>query len=381
MLHIAVYGNSKWSLLMKSLLENEYSNMVIAQGGEGICVDCLVNLEAKGTNSDAAAIAEIDIAQFAARYASGELAVIVIPKEYYIQQNMIVLSLLRAGVDVENIYSGTRLYEGIAQNEEAIGYLVTPLLQDSYLSYLEFHVADHCNLNCKFCTHYSPLVKEPVFTNYEKFEAGIRQLKKYVTDIGIIRILGGEPLLNPELPRFIRLARELYPASIIDVVTNGLLVEKISEELIDTMKECIAFFHISLYKPMENRIDGVKNFLYEKKIAYTLSPLNDVFMKTQTLERQENEDFFYGCFQATCTCLQDGKLAPCYAPYTTKYFNEAFDTEIPEGEGVDLFDPELNLPLLKAQMLIPMERCRYCCRGEAFPWQTVGKNSELNDWV
>lgn len=375
MLHIAVYGDSKWSILMKELLENEYSNMVIANGGEGLAVDYLVSLSPNGTEN------QISVADFAGRYLAGELVAIIIPKEYYIQQNSIILALLRNGVEIDGIYSGIRLSDKVRNNPDAIAALITPYLEDSYLSYLEFHVADHCNLNCKFCTHYSPLVKEPVFTDYAEFERGIRQLKKYVYDIGVIRILGGEPLLNPELDKFIRLVRSLYPAAIIDVVTNGLLVEKISEELIETMRECVAFFHISLYKPMQDKIKQVEKFLYEKGIAYSLSPLNSVFFKTQTLERQEEEDFFYSCFQATCTCLQDGKLAPCYAPFTTKYFNHEFHQNIPTDEGVDLFDTELNLPLLKAQMLIPMERCHYCYNGVPHEWSVVGRNSRLEDWV
>ena len=375
MLHIAVYGDSKWSILMKELLENEYSNMVIANGGEGLAVDYLVSLSPNDTEN------QISVADFAGRYLAGELVAIIIPKEYYIQQNGIILALLRNGVEIDGIYSGIRLSDKVRNNPDAIAALITPYLEDSYLSYLEFHVADHCNLNCKFCTHYSPLVKEPVFTDYAEFERGIRQLKKYVYDIGVIRILGGEPLLNPELYKFIRLVRSLYPAAIIDVVTNGLLVEKISDELIETMRECVAFFHISLYKPMQDKIKQVEKFLYEKGIAYSLSPLNSVFFKTQTLERQEEEDFFYSCFQATCTCLQDGKLAPCYAPFTTKYFNSEFHQNIPTDEGVDLFNPMLNLPLLKAKMLIPMERCHYCYNGTPYEWSVVGRNSCLEDWV
>ena len=375
MLRIAVYGDSKWSALMKELLEKEYSNMVTANGGEGLAVDCYVSMLPNDAEN------EISIVEFAEKYSAGELVAIVIPKEYYIQQNSVVLALLRNGVGVDDIYCGIRLDDKIKENPDAIAVLVTPLLSDPYLPYLEFHVADHCNLNCKYCTHYSPLVQEPVFTDYNEFEKGIRQLKNYIYDIGVIRILGGEPLLNSELSRFIRLVRSLYPASIIDVVTNGLLVEKISDELINTMRESVAFFHISLYQPMEERISQVKKFLYEKGIAYSLSPLNSVFYKTQTLDRQEDEDFFYTCFQATCTCLQDGKLAPCYAPFTTKYFNQAFGTDLPVGEGVDLFDPELSLPLLKAKILLPLERCHYCYIGEPQPWQVLGKSSKIEDWI
>lgn len=44
MLHIAVFGNSKWSFLMKDILENEYSELFNKDGGEGILVDAFVVL-------------------------------------------------------------------------------------------------------------------------------------------------------------------------------------------------------------------------------------------------------------------------------------------------------------------------------------------------
>lgn len=375
MLHIAVYGNSKWSLLMKDILEHEYSGLFMEDGGEGLMVDALVVLGSPQNDG------EISLQEFVTRYVSGQLISIVIPKEYYIRHNNLVLALLRNGINVNDIYSGSRLSEQVRTNPELVASLITPILSDPYLSYLEYHVADHCNLNCKYCTHYSPLVPEPVFADYNRFASDLRQLKHYIPDIGIIRILGGEPLLNPELGRFIALTRKLYPASIITVVTNGLLIQKMDAELIETMKKNMAFIHISFYPPLQERIQEIKRFLYEKEIPYTITEMTTEFNKTQTLIPHTDEDFFYSCFQASCTCLQDGKLAPCYAPFTSKYFNAAFAQELPLDEGIDLYDDTMTLTRLKTELLLPMQRCFYCVAGQSCPWEVVGKNSVLEDWV
>lgn len=360
---------------MKDILEKEYSELLMLDSREAISVDAFT------VSSTPQAENEISISEFGHYYASQELTAIVIPKEYYIQQNELVLALLRAGVNVQDIYDGIRLDEQLRNRPDAVASLITPILSDPYLSYLEFHVADHCNLNCKYCTHYSPLVPEPVFTDYDRFSADLRQLKKYILDIGVIRILGGEPLLNPQLGSFIELARKTYPYSIITVVTNGLLIDRMNAALIEVMKENMAFFHISYYPPMQKNINKVQRFLYEQQIPYTMTPMITEFNKTQTLSPQPNEDFFYSCFQASCTCLHDGKLAPCYAPFTTKYFNAAFCQELPVDEGIDLYEDSLNTPLLKASLLLPMQRCQYCIAGSAQPWAIIGKHSSLNDWV
>lgn len=375
MLHIAVFGNSKWSLLMKDILEKEYSDLFIQDGGEGFCVDAMVVMGAAQNEG------EITVLEFAKRYARGELIAIVIPKEYYIQHNNLVLALLRNGVDINDIYEGLRLNDQVRVHPDLVAALITPILSDPYLAYLEFHVADHCNLNCKYCTHYSPLVKEPVFSDYERFASDLQQLKKYIPDIGIIRILGGEPLLNPNLGKFITLTRKLYPASIITVVTNGLLIKQMSSDLIKLMKEKMAFIHISLYPPLGEKIQEIKQFLYEREIPYTITEMNTEFSKTQTITPHSDENLFYSCFQASCNCLQDGKLAPCYAPFTTKYFNEAFSQELPIDEGVDLYDDTLTLADLKTRLLLPMQRCFYCVPGKFCPWEIVGKHSVLEDWV
>lgn len=59
------------------------------------------------------------------------------------------------------------------------------------LRYLEFHVADHCNLNCDNCSHFSPMVKGEVFSDYEIVKTDLLRLKELVDNIGIIRIMGG----------------------------------------------------------------------------------------------------------------------------------------------------------------------------------------------
>lgn len=375
MIHVAVFGNSKWSVLMKETLENEYSDIFEQDSGERIKVDSFVVL------GEVQSSMEISVSEFGGKYMAGELAAIIIPKEYYIQQNELVLALLKAGVDVQDIYDGIRLNPQIRNQPEAVAGLITPMLQDPYLSYLEYHVADHCNLNCKYCTHYSPLVPQPVYTEYEGFAADLRQLKKYIADIGVIRILGGEPLLNPELGRFIELTRKLYPVSIITVVTNGMLLDRLEPSLIEIMKKNKAFFHISFYPPLQDKVQEIKKFLYEQEIPYTITSMITEFNKTQIAAPRTDEDFFYSCFQASCTCLHEGKAAPCYAPFTTKYFNAAFGQELPVDEGIDLYDEALTAPVLKAKLLIPMKRCSYCIQGKPCPWEIIGKHSILEDWV
>lgn len=376
MINVVVYGNLKWSVYMKELLEGEYSSFLKDNGSEEVCVKSFV----VDSNPDKSK-SEISLDEFAKMYNAGDASAIVIPKEYYLQYNALIQKIVKLQVNVNDIYNGCRLNSKTGKPYGGINTLITSYLQDSYLSYLEYHVADHCNLNCKYCTHYSPLVKEPVFTDFEKWKKDLSRLKMYIDDIGIIRILGGEPLLNKELPEYIEYTRKLYPSAIIYIVTNGMLLDRLSEDLISTMKRNMAFFHISYYPPLENRIDAIKKNLVDKDIAFAITPMIQKFNKTQLLNAEADEDFFYDCFQATCTCVHDGKIAPCYAPFTTKYFNDAFDKKLPVDEGINLFNEENTLEDIKLNLLYPLERCKYCQEGNLYNWEVVGKNSKLEDWV
>lgn len=89
----------------------------------------------------------------------------------------------------------------------------------------EIHGADHCNLNCSGCTHYSPLAKEE-FCDPVKLRESLTYLKKFASHFSMINILGGEPLLNPGIAEIFEIIRENFPHNRINVVSNGILLTK-----------------------------------------------------------------------------------------------------------------------------------------------------------
>ena len=82
----------------------------------------------------------------------------------------------------------------------------------SQLEYLEVHAAHHCNLNCKGCGHYSNIIA-PELPSLSEFERDTFRLSKRINHIQKIRLLGGEPLLNPELPQMVQIMNDAFPNS------------------------------------------------------------------------------------------------------------------------------------------------------------------------
>jgi uncharacterized radical SAM superfamily Fe-S cluster-containing enzyme len=89
----------------------------------------------------------------------------------------------------------------------------------------EIHVCEHCNLNCKGCGHFSPLAKKH-FLDPAVFERDCRQLSKLSNRrVELIDLMGGEPLLHPQITKIFEIAR-MYFDDTIQLVTNGILLEK-----------------------------------------------------------------------------------------------------------------------------------------------------------
>lgn len=103
------------------------------------------------------------------------------------------------------------------------------------LPYLEFHLTDHCNLNCKGCAHYSPMASDHYADLYQ-LEKDLQRLAQLFRNIRLIRLMGGEPLLHPDVDRFIRTTRSAFPKSRIGIVTNGILLPQASQAFWDACR-------------------------------------------------------------------------------------------------------------------------------------------------
>lgn len=385
MINVAIYGTNNASLYLNQLIDEIYNRYVDSIKGEALQVVCFIDfLEADSDDlSDTNAIT-VNCEEFVKLYKMNVVEAVMIPTINHMGFHFIITELLRMGVRIEDIYYASREYfsKDIFSISEAESLFI-PYLNSKYIPYLEYHVADHCNLNCKACEHYSPLVKEPHFTNYEKFSRDLDRLSEFITDIGHIRILGGEPLLNPELHKYVGLTRKKYPYALIIIVTNGLLIKQMPVELIDAIRENDVYIHISWYRPLKEKQESILEFLTSKGLQYTNNMgFSDIFTVKQGLEGNTDKDrVFFRCFQSHCNNLYEGKIAACFLPFVTKYFNDTFNKELPVDESMDLYDKNLTTERLKRFLLTSMERCKFCKEPKEIPWELAQKKPVLNDWI
>ena len=378
---VAVYGTGTSSVTLKNLIHNVYNPARERCGKEGLKVISFVVEQMEPGRSEIGGYPVIDLLQFKSFCRMHLIDAMVLTREDFYGQTLLISRFIKSGIDIDYVYLANRIDWNILADENTASFIES-YWEAKYLPYLEFHIADHCNLNCKACEHYAGLVKAPHFPDFDQFSKDMHRLHELIDDIGVIRILGGEPLLNPEVERYIRLSREMYPIAEIFVVTNGLILKSMPESFFETMREARAGISVSLYPPMRDKLQDLYYFLLEQKIPFGISHMYDEFTIKQTLHRHDHpQEIFLNCFQAHCHNLYEGKIAACFLPFTTKYFNQYFQKDLPEDGAIDLHDPSLTTSILHKSLLFPFERCRYCKPPVSVPWKQISNPSVLSDWV
>ena len=96
-------------------------------------------------------------------------------------------------------------------------------------SVVQIFLARHCNLRCARCNTASPHLT-PELAEFDSFKADVDALAKVMT-VGELRFIGGEPLLNPDLMRFLKYADASPLSRTVALVTNGVLLHKAPPEM------------------------------------------------------------------------------------------------------------------------------------------------------
>lgn len=200
------------------------------------------------------------------------------------------------------------------------------------LPFAETMATQACNLSCQGCTNYSDLP----FNGHVTWAQARSWIEPWLEriDISDFGIIGGEPLLNPEIESWFYGCRELMPDSQLRFTTNGLLIKSVADllkifddignivfkitvhvespELEDTVQE---IFSARAWQPVnEHGIDrwalsnGVR-FQVNRPQQFLLTYKNNY--ENMMPHLSDPERAFDLCIQKTCPLLWNGRLYKC----------------------------------------------------------------------
>jgi len=201
------------------------------------------------------------------------------------------------------------------------------------LPFLETMITQVCNLACVGCTNYSDLSHK----GYVTWKDGKEQLEKWleIVDIPDFGIMGGEPLINPQVDEWLIGVRDLMPNAQIRFTTNGLLMHK-HTDIIKLMHELgNVVFKITVHTPddeiLKSTIDDIfNNFQWTEVTEYGIKrwktsnnlrlQINYPTQFLKTFKGNYNNmlpfdsipsESFNDCIQQTCPLLYNGKIYKC----------------------------------------------------------------------
>jgi cyclic pyranopterin phosphate synthase len=104
---------------------------------------------------------------------------------------------------------------------------------------LRVSVTDRCNFRCQYCMPADglPWLQRTELLTFEEIERVVRTL----VPLGVrsVRLTGGEPLVRRELPKLITMLSAIDGLEDLSLTTNGYLLERMADELVDAGLERI----------------------------------------------------------------------------------------------------------------------------------------------
>ena len=251
------------------------------------------------------------------------------------------------------------------------------------LYYLEYHLTDHCNLNCKGCGHFCNL-SDPSFADLGRYTSDIRRLAQVFSNIRTVRLLGGEPLLHSNPIGFIEETHASFPRTSIWFVTNGILLTKASAQFWETCRNANVVIHITGYPPFEKLVPRWQALCRKEGLTVCIDERREFFAHMNFDGDSDKTEAFRFCRATTnCPYLRNGRIYLCAMTAHIELFNKKYNTQIIGDAGIDLFDPNVSARKIMKYLNTPIDTCRWCATQlRYFPWSTHKKNElvQQSDW-
>lgn len=251
--------------------------------------------------------------------------------------------------------------------------------------HIEFNLTDYCNLNCKGCSHYSPLATE----DYEPL-SGLGESMRLISEarnshlISEVYLIGGETLLYPGLKEAMEMARRYFPRAKISIFTNGLLIPRMDREFWDICRRTGCVIALTRY-PVKFDYGRVEALCRENGVEVEVfgdrGKEGTFFrMPLDPAKRQNRWLTHFRCISFGCITVERGRIFPCSQSACVGHLNRRFGTDFRHQAGDFIPVSELK----DARQLLrlrnrPVPFCGYCRPIEPTPYSSSRRS--LSEWV
>ena len=246
---------------------------------------------------------------------------------------------------------------------------------------LEVNVVDHCNLNCRSCDHLAPVCKENYY-DLEELERNYKTFDENTNgeEINKVTLFGGEPLLHPGIDSIIKTTRSTLNVRTFGMITNGLLLDTLTDETLELFVDnglelVISDYHV---KDLSRDLERLVSY----GISYNVLDIDD-FMKFRLDRESYKKRYDDYCMRVThgCVCLSHGKIYHCGAAANSRALGDAFGEDFLITRNDFLSVSVVSKERLVEFATYPSDFCTYCSFSnvETFAWRRSERKKE--EWV
>lgn len=262
-----------------------------------------------------------------------------------------IIKALHAGANESNIFCvPTAICTGkidIFQNDRLNEQIIHYKKRKPSLRYLETHITDFCNLKCYGCGHMCDKIEEMSFADVDSFLLAFKKLSELFSNIKVLRLMGGEPLLCENLFEYIDIAYRFFPHSDIRIVSNGLLYNKLNESTIESIKRTGTSLQISQYPPTRQLANQIISFCSERDIPLLLSaPVTKFFRGRDSGKPKDQATMWKKCSSRHCHFLDGTRIYPCTGVCLrykySRFSKRPLSKEEHDNNSFDVTDSNIN---------------------------------------
>lgn len=243
--------------------------------------------------------------------------------------------------------------------------------------HVEINAAEHCNLSCRSCSHQSPIMPRR-YVDPERVYSDLSTLAT-VYHAGQVSLLGGEPLLHPDLPAVAEAARRSGVADGVRVVTNGVLLPRMTPSFWAAVDEV----RVSMYPGHEleaGEIEHCRRMAAEHRVTLKIKAMDEFFESYAALGTKDStlvKRVYESCTVAhlwRCHLVTEGWFFKCpHAHFLAKSLRLATDGPPPDAIEIAA-DSGFRRRLIRyLKSSVPLRACTFCLgtAGRSFRHEQV----------
>ena len=182
-------------------------------------------------------------------------------------------------------------------------------------------VSENCSLRCRDCSNLMQYYKKPVNIKMDNLHESFDRFLGQVGCIGELRILGGEPFMNPDFYKALQWYAADDKIMKIGIYSNATIFPR--ENILQYMKHEKVIMHLSDYDELSRALGHWKDFCVENGIAYIVTKMNQWHdcgkLEKRYYTKEQIQKVYCNCECRELPTFLHGRLYNC--PYAAHAVN------------------------------------------------------------